>query len=90
MKISIFGLGYVGSVSSACFSLMGHEVVGVDSKIEKNEMINSGKAPIFENNLNDIINNHRGDRLKHINDNMKKLSKMVFKKNATHMNVACA
>lgn len=55
MKISIFGLGYVGSVSSACFSLMGHEVVGVDSKIEKNEMINSGEAPIFENNLNDMI-----------------------------------
>ena len=55
MNISIFGLGYVGSVSSACFSLMGHQVIGVDVKKEKNDCINSGKAPIFEKDLNSLL-----------------------------------
>ena len=55
MDISIFGLGYVGSVSSACFSLMGHNVIGVDNKEHKNISINSGKAPIFESGLDALL-----------------------------------
>ena len=55
MKISIFGLGYVGSVSAACFGLMGHEVIGVDIKKDKVDSINSGIAPIYESGLNDIL-----------------------------------
>jgi len=55
MKISVFGLGYVGSVSLACFSSMGHKVIGVDIKDEKNKSINRGKAPIFESGLDDML-----------------------------------
>lgn len=48
MKIAIFGLGYVGAVSGACFAELGHEVVGVDVSDAKIDMINAGEAPIVE------------------------------------------
>lgn len=48
MKVAIFGLGYVGAVSGACFAELGHEVVGVDVSDAKIDMINRGEAPIVE------------------------------------------
>lgn len=48
MKIAIFGLGYVGAVSGACFAELGHEIVGVDVSDAKIDMINAGEAPIVE------------------------------------------
>jgi len=44
MRLSIFGLGYVGCVSSACFSDSGHEVIGVDTNPLKVGIINEGRA----------------------------------------------
>ncbi len=55
MKISVFGLGYVGSVSAACFAADGHDVVGVDVNAEKVAIVNSGRSPVVEPGLDALI-----------------------------------
>lgn len=60
-KISVFGLGYVGSVTAACFSNMGHKVVGIDVAEEKVQAMASGKTPILEPGIQDIITRCHGE-----------------------------
>lgn len=48
MRIAVFGLGYVGSVSAACLANAGHTVVGVDPNVDKVGMINAGESPVLE------------------------------------------
>jgi GDP-mannose 6-dehydrogenase len=55
LSISLFGLGYVGSVSAACFAHMGHKVTGVDISRTKVEMLDSGRSPIIEARMEALV-----------------------------------
>lgn len=55
MKISIFGLGYVGAVSLACLSRDGHDVIGVDIDRTKLDLIMAGKTPVVEEGMVDLM-----------------------------------
>jgi GDP-mannose 6-dehydrogenase len=55
MKVSVFGLGYVGSVSAASFAADGHTVVGVDVNPDKVASLNEGRSPIVEKGLDELI-----------------------------------
>ena len=54
-NISIFGLGYVGSVSAACFADNGNRVIGVDVNPAKVEMFQEGHSPIIEQGLEELL-----------------------------------
>ena len=54
-SISVFGLGYVGSVTAACLAHKGNRVVGVDVNPVKVEMLESGRSPIIEAGLDGLM-----------------------------------
>jgi len=54
LSVSVFGLGYVGCVSAACFASRGHHVVGVDVNPDKVESLGQGRSPIVEERIGEL------------------------------------
>ena len=54
-SISIFGLGYVGAVTAACLASRGHNIIGVDPNPLKVQRIASGKSPIVEAGVEEMM-----------------------------------
>lgn len=54
-RIAVFGMGYVGCVSAACFASRGHEVVGVDVSADKVAMVAAGRTPVVEERIGELI-----------------------------------
>ena len=55
MRIAVFGLGYVGSVSAACLAAAGHHITGVDPDPHKLSLIRQGRSPVTEPGLDDLL-----------------------------------
>jgi len=64
LSISVFGMGYVGSVTAACFAHVGHRVTGVDVSPAKVEMMAAGRSPIIEARMSELVEEgHKAGRL---------------------------
>ncbi len=63
-SVSVFGLGYVGSVTATCLAHKGHRVTGVDVSRAKVEMLDSGRSPIIEARMDELVaESHKACRL---------------------------
>ena len=68
-KVSVFGLGYVGSVTAACFASRGHSVIGVDLSRSKVDQLDSGNSPIVEPKMKELVEAaHRAGNLQATTD----------------------
>ena len=65
MRISVFGLGYVGAVTAGCLARQGHTVVGVDVHPQKVESFNAGIPPVVEPGLEDLLRAAKNKGLLH-------------------------
>ena len=55
MKVAVFGLGYVGTVTAACVARQGHDVWGVDVDADKVRTVAGGESPVVEPGLQELI-----------------------------------
>ncbi|WP_409240351.1 UDP-glucose dehydrogenase family protein [Streptomyces sp. PA5.6] len=58
MKLTVVGCGYLGATHAACMAELGHEVLGMDSDMDKVAILNSGKAPFHERDLDELLARH--------------------------------
>ena len=68
MRIAVVGSGYVGLVAGACFADLGHDVILVDNDRQKLAALTRGEVPIHEQFLPELLERHRGQRLKFTDD----------------------
>ena len=68
MRIAVVGSGYVGLVAGACFADMGHDVILVDNDQPKLAALKSGQVPIHEKFLPELLQRHRGNKLRFSDD----------------------
>ena len=59
MKISVIGTGYVGAITGTCLAELGHEIIFVGRDQKKLDLINSGKSPIFEPQLDQLLEKNK-------------------------------
>ena len=62
MRVSVFGLGYVGCVTAACLAKAGHRVAGVDTNPEKVALVKAGTSPLVEPGLGELLREVVGAR----------------------------
>jgi GDP-mannose 6-dehydrogenase len=55
MRVIVWGLGYVGTVSAACLAELGHEVIGIEPNSSKVEMLKAGQSPVKEPGLDRLV-----------------------------------
>src|SRR4051794_26557774 len=58
-RLAVFGLGYVGAVSAACFAKLGFPVIGVDVNPAKVAALNEGRSPVLEEGVADLVAEQR-------------------------------
>jgi len=74
-SLSVFGLGYVGSVTAACLASIGNRVIGVDIDSAKAKALDLGQSPILEKGINELIEQaHKAGRLVGTNDASRAIS----------------
>lgn len=83
MKISIFGAGYVGAVTSACLCDSGHQVVAVDVSQAKVDMLNRGQSPIVETGLGELFEKA------HANQSLRATTDVADAIRSTEMSIVC-
>src|SRR5262245_17993937 len=54
-RVGVFGLGYVGCVSAACFAKLGYSVIAIDRDIHKIDSVRTGRSPFYEPGLEDLV-----------------------------------
>src|SRR5262249_43616306 len=67
-KIAVVGLGYVGTVTAACFATWGHRVIGIESNLSKIGMLRDGISPVTEPGLGELVRNSVANGTLRVND----------------------
>ena len=68
MRLTVFGLGYLGATHAACMAELGHEVLGVEADLERLAKLRQGQVPFYEPGLPDLLSKHVGSGQMQVTD----------------------